>query len=94
MSKNRFFHVFIAIALVVAMALTIRKAAATAGIITETNSASETEILKCTSLPSRYSLRAEYVKEANTWMFLTEDGPTGVDGGLIELMSNYRTCSR
>jgi hypothetical protein len=94
MSKKRFFNVFITIALMIVTALTIREAAATAGILTETNSASKTEILKCTSLPSRYSLRAEYVKEANMWMFLTEDGPTGVDGGLIDLMSNYRTCSR
>ena len=94
MFKNRFFNIFITIALVVVVALTVREAAATTGIIAETGSASGTETLKCVSLPSRYSIRAEYLKEANTWIFLTEDGPTGVDGGLIELMSNYRTCSR
>ena len=93
MSMNRFFNIFIAMALAIVMALTIREAAATAGVIAEKGPASGAETLKCVSLPSRYSIRAQYVKEANTWMFLTEDGPTGVDGGLMYLLSSYRTCS-
>ena len=94
MAKNRFFNIFITIALVIVVALTVREAAATAGIISDTGTTKGTGIVKCLSLPSPYSIRTEYVKEANTWIIRTEDGPTGVDGGLIDLMSNYRTCSR
>ena len=93
MLRNRLFYAFIALALVIIVALTVREAAATAGIIVEANSA-RTGTLKCTSLHSRYSLRTEYVSEANMWIIRTEDGPTGVDGGFTNLLSDYRTCSR
>lgn len=94
MAKNRFFNIFITIALVIVVALTVREASATTDIILGADSTKGTTTTKCVSLPSRYSLRTEYVKEADMWIFRTEDGPTGVDGGLIDLMSNYRTCSR
>jgi len=90
MLRNRLSNVLIAIALVIIVALTIREAAATAAIISSGDSAK----VECLSLPSRYSLRTEYVKEIGMWVVRTEDGPTGVDGGLIDLLSNYRTCSR
>jgi hypothetical protein len=79
MFKNRLFNVFVAMALVIVVALTVREAVATT-------------VIECTSLPSRYSLRTEYVD--GMWVPYTDDGPAGVDGGLIDLMSNYRTCSR
>jgi hypothetical protein len=88
------FNVVIAILLVIVTTLTIREGAATAGVISEKHSTNGAEILRCMSLPSRYSLRTEYVKEADMWIIRTEDGPTGVDGGFKELLSNYRTCSR
>ena len=94
MLRNRLFNVLIAVALIIVVALTVREAAATAGIVFGTDSTKGATTLKCVSLPSRYSLRTEYVKEADMWIFRTEDGPTGVDGGLIDLLSNYRTCSR
>jgi hypothetical protein len=34
------------------------------------------------------------VPESHLWILRTEQGSTGVDGGLIDLMSDYRTCSR
>jgi hypothetical protein len=94
MLRNRLFNATVAFLIIIVVILTAREAAATAGIISETDSTKGTEIVKCLSLPSRYSLRTEYVKEANIWIFRTEDGPTGVDGGLLDLMSDYRTCSR
>jgi hypothetical protein len=92
MRKNRLFNLLIAIALIVVIALTVREAAATAGIISQTDSAKGVKTLECASLPSRYSIHTEYVDGMS--VTYTEDGPTGVDGGLIYLLSAYRTCSK
>jgi hypothetical protein len=94
MLRNHWFNVLVAILVVTVIALTIREASATTSILTKDNSTKGTETLTCLSLPSRYSLRTEYVKEADMWMIRTEDGPTGVDGGFTILVSDYRTCSR
>ncbi len=89
MLKHRLFNVLIAIVLMLALALTVREAIATTAIASGTDS-----VITCKSLPSRYSLHTEYVKEAGMRVAYTEDGPTGVDGGLIYLLSAYRTCAR
>ena len=91
MSTNRLFNLLIALALVVVVALTVREAAATSIMVSKANSANQSE---CSSLPSRYSLHSEYVEEMGTSVMYSEDGPTGVDGGVIYLLSAYRTCSR
>jgi hypothetical protein len=85
MFTNRFFHVLITIALMITLALTVREAFATSSLRAEENS-----MATCASLPSRYSMHTEYVPEANMWIVRTENGPTGVDGGLSELLSNRR----
>jgi hypothetical protein len=51
------------------------------------------ERVTCSDLPSRYSICTGYVEGMNMWLSHTEDGPTGVDGGLINLFSSYRACS-
>jgi hypothetical protein len=51
------------------------------------------EVIKCAALPSRSSIRNEYSHETGMWLLYTEDGPSGVDGGLINLFANYHTCS-
>ena len=89
MLKHRLFDLLIAIALVIVVASTVREAVATTIVRTQGIPA-----IKCASLPSRYSIRTEYVQEADMWVVRTENGPTGTDGGLIDLLSNYRTCSR
>lgn len=89
MLKTRLINVLIFAALILALALTIQEAVATTAL----NSAAEARV-SCDSLPPRYSIRSEYVKEADRWILRTEAGPTGVDGGLIELLSRRRTCSR
>lgn len=94
MLRNHLFNVVIAISLVIVVVFTVREAAATASIMSKSNSAKGTETLSCLSLPSRYSIRTEYVKEADMWIIRTEDGPTGVDGGFMDLVSDYRTCTR
>ena len=89
MLRHRLFNLLIAIALVIVTAITAREAVATTALRSQGNKAG-----MCASLPSRYSLHAEYVKEANMWVVRTENGPTGTDGGLIGLLSDYRSCSR
>ena len=93
MLKNRFFNVLIAIALVMVIALTIREAFATGSVISQKDAAKEAKRLECASLPPQYSIHTEYMEEMGTWLPQSEDGPTGVHGGLIYLLSNYRTCS-
>ena len=90
MYTNRLFNLFVVIALVVIVALTVREAAATSSVIADDGS----QHSECASLPSRHSIHTEYDAETGSWVTYSEDGPTGVDGGLIYLLSKYRTCSR
>ena len=92
MLKPRLFNIMIAIALAILIALTVREAAATAGMLSQPGAVRIAKVLECASLPSRYSIRTEYVKGADMLIIRSEDGPTGVDGGLVELLSSYRTC--
>jgi hypothetical protein len=94
MSRNRLLHIWIIIAVVIVIPLTAREAAARAAIVSQTDSIKGAKALECTSLPSRYSIRMEDVKELGMGLSYTEDGPTGVDGGLIYLLSSYPAYSR
>jgi hypothetical protein len=87
---NRLFKLFVFTLLVVVIGLTVREAAATTAVISQANSAETV----CSSLPSGYSIHTEYVQEKGAWVTYTEDGPTGVDGGLIQLLSDNRACSK
>ena len=87
MLRYRLFQVLVAVALVVTLALTVREVFATTLIISQTNT-----VTRCQDLPSRHSIHTE-VRDGVSVLY-SEDGPTGVDGGLPELLSAYRTCSR
>lgn len=88
MSTNHLFRLVVGLALVIAITLTVREALAISAMTAGTLSVS------CSSLPSHHSIRREYVEESGISIIRTEDGPTGVDGGLVGLLSSYRTCSR
>lgn len=94
MLKNRLFNMLILIPLVIVIALTVQETAATAGMMSEAGSSKGIRSLACASLSSRYSIHTVYNEESGMSLPYTEDGPTGVDGGLIYLLSNYRICSR
>ena len=94
MLKIFWFKVLIVIALVTATALMVREVFAITDNMSQENVTKGTKVLACASLPSRYSLRIEIVNETGMRLPYTEDGPTGVDGGLLQLLSNYRTCSQ
>ena len=91
MVSHRLFNIIVAVALFVAVGLTVREAYATSAVLAD-DSASRSNN-GCSSLPARASIHTEYVEEAGAWTTYTNDGPTGVDGGVIHLMSMYRTCS-
>lgn len=91
MFTNRLIKLFIFLALALVIALTVREALATAEVISQARSTKQSAV-ECTSLPSRYSIHTRSVGVMS--VLYTEDGPTGVDGGLVELLSNYRTCSQ
>jgi hypothetical protein len=92
MLKNRLFNVFIAVALVMIIALTVREAFATTNVISHGDPVQDTAKLECDSLPSLFSIHTERMQETGLQQTYTEAGPTGVDGGLIYLLSAYRTC--
>ena len=94
MSKNRWRNVLVVLALVIAVALTIQTAFAKADLSSQAEARKEAKSTECASSPSRYSLHTEIMPETGTRLTYTEDGPTGMDGGLIQLFSDYRTCSR
>jgi hypothetical protein len=90
MNANGLLYIVLAVGLLFVIGLTTRAAAATKPLAGG-KGASE---MTCTGLPSRYSIHNEYVEEMGIWMTYTEDGPTGVDGGLVQLLSDYRICSK
>jgi hypothetical protein len=89
MSRNRLFNLIIAIALVIVLVFTVREAAATSIVTSE-----KEFVVRCHSLPSLYSIHSEYVEKAGIVVVQTEAGPTGADGGLIDLLSRYQSCLR
>ncbi len=90
MFTRRLFNIFVAVALLVVIGLTVREVAATTVLISTAGSTK----MACGDLSSMYSIRTEYVEERKAWVSYTEDGPTGVDGGLIYLTSVARSCTR
>ena len=94
MFKNRLFNVFVAIALVIVVALTVREAFATSNVVSQTNAKNEAATSACAIFPLRLSVHTEYSDQQHMWVTYTSQGPTGVDGGLMELLSTYPTCSR
>lgn len=90
MFSHRLFNIIVAVALLVVIGLTVREAAATAQLISRAKSV-ETA---CASLPSQHSIRTEYVPERGLWVTYSESGPTGMDGGLIQILSDRQACSK
>jgi len=94
MSKKRLIQMLVVASLVTLLVLVTQEVLATANVISQENSIEGAKTSECASLPSRYSIRTEVIKETGTRLAYTEEGPAGVDGGLIDLFSKYRTCSR
>jgi len=100
MSVNRLFAVLIAVVLVVLVAITAREAMATSLLVSQAHHIMPKGLETTLASPicmsngqSISSVRSIYVKELNGWFPRTSKGYTGVDGGLIELLSGARTCT-
>jgi hypothetical protein len=93
MSTNRLFNLLIVAALVAVVALTIWQSIETTKVVSAASQQNSSSNTTCLSSTDRLSLTSIYNKEASAWFPRTNQGPTGVDGGLLELLSNYRSCS-
>jgi hypothetical protein len=92
MLKNRLFNLFIAVALVMLIALTVREAFATTNIASHGGAVNVAARVECDSLPSLLSIHTERIQGTGVQLIYSEAGPTGVDGGVVYLLSAYRTC--
>lgn len=96
MNKNRFFNVILAAALALMVALTFQGAIATARVAMAAGGADQAASAPVCDRPAveRSSIRRVYVDQMDTWLTYTDGIPTGVDGGLVHLLSNTRVCSK
>ena len=92
MNKNRFFNLVVIVALAVMAALTINQVAAANRLVSgESNLRTS---YSCSAPGAVHSpIRTEYEAGRGGWVISTDDGPTGVDGGLIQLLNDRRACS-
>lgn len=93
MIKNRLFNVFVMAALTLMVVLAVQGAIETRKVAARAAEHSPGEVLCDLPLAERTSIQRVYVEGMDTWLTYTDGGPTGVDGGLIHLLSNARNCS-
>ncbi len=91
MLKNRLFNVVIGVALMVVIVLTISQAVETIKVVSAASGSPDTS--GCFSAMDRLSVTSGYVEDAGSWFPRTNKGLTGVDGGLIDLLSNSHGCT-
>jgi hypothetical protein len=96
MIKDRLFNVFVVAALALMVALTIQGAIETTRVAMAAGAVDQVGAAPLCDVPAveRSSIRRVYVQQMDTWLTYTNGGPTGVDGGLIDLLSNARVCSK
>jgi len=93
MFTNRMFNLLIVITFMALVGLTVRESSAISAVITTDQSQGDlVNAAECASLPARTSIHSVNTAENGPWLLYTKDGPTGLDGGLIQLLSNYRDC--
>jgi hypothetical protein len=94
MSRSRLFNALIASALAIVVALTVWQSVETTKVVSAAQNQDGPSDTVCFSGMDRLSLTSNYVPEARVWIPNTNKGPTGVDGGLMSLLSSYRSCSQ
>lgn len=95
MNKNRFFNMFLAAALALMVALILQGAIETSKVASAAGVSNHASAAPLCENPAaeRPSIRQVYVEQMDAWLTYTDGVPTGVDGGLIDLLSNTRVCS-
>lgn len=96
MSTHRSFNVFLAVALLAIIALTVWQSLETARVVRAASAehSPAAEAAYCVSASQRASLISVYVREARAWHSQIGGRPTGVEGGLLEILSGQRGCSQ
>jgi hypothetical protein len=69
MKSHHLFNLIVVAILLVVVGLTIREAAATTTVISQAAATSPSSAA-CASLPSRYSIRSEYVQAMGSWVIV------------------------
>jgi len=99
MFKHHLFNILVIAALVVVTALTVQQGLETTRVVHAADLYGQhnhiVEALSCPmSAVDFSSIRSAYMKQVGLWVSRTNSGLTGVDGGLIQLLSDYRSCSQ
>jgi hypothetical protein len=96
MNKNRLFNIFVVAALALMVALTIQGEISTTRVAWAADGSDQSSSAPLCNKPAvePSSIRRVYVDQMDTWLTYTDGGSTGVDGGLIHLLSNARVCSK
>lgn len=99
MFKPHLFNILVIAALVVVTALTVQQGLETTKVVHAAEIYGQQnhtmEVLSCPMPAVDFSsIRSVYMKQVGLWVSRTNSGPTGVDGGLIQLLSDYRSCSQ
>jgi hypothetical protein len=95
MKKNRLFNFVVILALASMAALTISQVAATNRLVSAASNGGAAADEQCSALGvDRSSIHMVYVERVGAWMPYTQNGPTGVDGGLLQLLSERQACSQ
>ena len=91
-----YFNLVVIVSLAVMAALTISQAVATNRLVSAASDdkSSQTSDLCAAPGEERASIHTAYDPKRGAWVTYSGDVPTGVDGGLIELLSNRSFCSK
>jgi hypothetical protein len=91
MFKSRLFNVLMIAALIAVMALTVLQAVETTRVAHAAQQSKLANTPLC-AMPAA-PIQSTYVKQMGIWVPRSANAPTGVDGGLIQILSDYRSCS-
>ena len=91
MFKSRLFNILIVAALIAVMALTVLQAVETTRVAHAAQQSKLANTPFC--LMPAAPIQSMYVKQMGIWVPRSASAPTGVDGGLIQILSDYRSCS-
>lgn len=95
MNTNRLFNVIVAVTLTLMAVLTFQGTIETTRVVWAAGQSDNLSAAPLCDNPAveRSSIRRVYIQQMDSLLTYTDGGPTGVDGGLIELLSNARICS-
>jgi hypothetical protein len=87
---NRLFNMLVLVTLIVMASLIIYQAASVTAVAKAAEAVRTDPAARpaqCLRTAAHQSITASYVKKLGMWVARSEDGPTGVDGGLIYVLS-------